>query len=201
MPKPLDKRQPLRKKNLRETEKLQITLGRFVNFPSMIHGIARVSHQNTTTKLQQAIIQTFYKLNESKEKYTLSVADHVGTYNGEVTFEVGVADGLFFNFLNQDAFQNLCTPLKFGKEYSILDFLVVIAYRYFRGERKISLNFDHYIVRFAFYNGSVEATLFHSKGTRRMPLDEFLNLILKRLSNELKQMGLKPITVHTLKTL
>ena len=199
--KPRDRRQLQRREKPRKAEKPETTFGRFVNFPSMVHGMARVSHQSTTARLQQAIIQAFYRLNESKDAYPLSVADHAGTYDGEVTFEVGFADGLFFDYLNQDTIQSLFTPLTSGKEYPVLDFLVVVAYRYFKGERKISLNFDHYILRFAFYSGAVEAALFHSKGTRRMPLDEFMNLVLKRVSTEIKQMGLKPINIESLKTL
>lgn len=201
MLRPQKRRQKRKKGKPRRTEKPEASFGRFINFPSILHGIARISHGNSTTTIQQAIIQALYRLNEFKDAYPLSVADHVGTYDGEVAFEVGVADGLFFDYLNQEALQKLCNPLKSGEEYTVLDFLIVVAYRYSRGEKRISLNFDHYILRFSFYNGEVDASLFHSKGTRRMPLDEFMNLIIRRITIEIKQIGLKPIKVESIKTL
>lgn len=198
---PPERRQMRRKVRLRKTEKPNGSFGLFINFPSMIHGVARISHENATVKIQQAIIQAFYSLNKLKDAYPISVADHVGTYNGEISFEVGVADGLFFDYLNQEALQKLYATLKSGEAHSILDFIIIIVYRYLREGKRISLNFDHHILRFLFYNREVEVSLFQSKGTRRMPLDDFLNLIISRVSSETRQMGLKPIKIENVKTL
>jgi len=189
-----------RKGKKRRAEKPEAFFGRFINFPTMIHGIAKISHENVTPLLQQAVIQALYNLNESKEAYPLSVADHAGTYDGEVTFEVGIADGAYFDYLDKDAMQKAYN-LKPGGEHAILDFLVIVAYRYLRDGKKISLNFDHYILRFSFYNREAEASLFHSKGTRRMPLDEFMAIVIRRITKEIGHMNLKPVKLESLKTL
>ena len=176
-------------------------LGEFSNFPSIRHGSAIVSHGNSVNRIQRVIIKTLYDLNGHKDAYSVSVAGHDGTYDGEVAFEVGVANGLFFDYLNAEILKELCSPLESGKEYSILDFLVIVTYHYSREKKRIPLIFDHHILRFSFNDGEVEVTLFHSKGTRRMPLDEFLNVIISRIKVETKSAGLRPINVERMRTL
>lgn len=194
------KRQKRKKGKTRSPQKTEDPFGRFINFPSLIHGIAKISHENTTPMLQQAVIKAFYNLNEFKDAYPLSIADHAGTYNGEIAFEVGIADGTAFNYLDQETLQEAYNHSK-TDETTVLDFLVIVTYRYLRDGKKISLNFDHYILRFSFYNKEVETSLFHSKGTRRMPLDELMNLVIRRITKEVEQLDLKPIKVESLRTL
>jgi len=190
-----------RKGKPRRVEELRVSLGKFANFPSLVHGLVKISHENTTAKIQRAIIQAFYGLNEYREAYSLSVSGHVGIYEGWLTFEVGAANGLFFDYLDEEAVGKLYSPLESGKEYSILDFLVIITYHYSREGKRVPLNFDHHILRFLFHDGEVEVSLFHSKGTRRMPLDELLSTVISRISLEAKRSGLKPITIEKSRTL
>lgn len=189
------------KKKKGKAEKTNNSLGRFANFPTILHGTASVTHENTIGKTQQAIVKAFYNLNSFKDTYPLSIADHPGTYNGEVSFEAGVADGLFFDFLDQENMQKLSASLNPKATPATLDFLLIVAYRYQRDGKRISLNFDHHIIRFSFYNKEVDVSLFQSKGTRRMPLDDLLNLVINRINQETKQMGIKPLKKEKMKTL
>lgn len=192
-----------KQRKTRRAEKTQISfsLGEFTNFPSLTHGLASISHGNNMGKIQRIIIQALYNLNGHKDSYPVSVAGHAGAYEGELAFEVGVANGLFFDYLSEEILKELYSPLESGKEYSILDFLVIVTYHYSREKKRIPLIFDHHILRFSFNDGEVEVTLFHSKGTRRMPLDEFLNVIISRIKFEAKSAGLRPINVERLRTL
>lgn len=176
-------------------------LGEFSNFPSITHGSAIVSHGNSVNRIQRAIIKTLYDLNGHKDAYPVSVAGHDGTYDGEVAFEVGVANGLFFDYLNAEILKELYSPLESGKEYSTLDFLVIVTYHYSRNGKTIPLIFDHHVLRFSFNEGEFEVTLFHSKGTRRMPLDDLFNVIIKRIKVETKRSNLRPINIEKMKTL
>ena len=185
----------------RQVKKEAFSFGKFTNFPFLVHGLAKISHDNTITKIQRSIIQTLYNLNGYKEAYPLSIADHAGTRNGEFAFETGIADGMFFDFLDEETAGKLFDFLESGKEYSILDFLVIVTYHYLKEERRTSLNFDHNILRFSFNEGIIEVLLFHSKGIRRMPLDDFLNKIINRIGLETKCLGLKPIKVEKIRAL
>ena len=192
-----------RQRKTRRVEKPQISfpLGEFANFPALTHGLAIISHENNASKIQRTIIQALYNLNGHKDAYAVSVAGQSGAYDGELAFEVGVANGLFFDYLNEEALKELYSPLESGKEYSILDFLIIATYHYSRKGKRIPLIFDHHILRFSFNNGEIEITLFHSKGTRRMPLDEFLNVIIDEIKMEAEHSDLRPIKIEKIRTL
>lgn len=202
MPRPKGRRRK-RQKKARRIEKPQISfpLGEFTNFPSLTHGLAIISHENSTAKIQRAIIQALYNTNGHKDAYDVSVAGQAGNYEGELAFEVGVANGLFFDYLDEATLKELYNPLESGKEYSILDFLIIATYHYSRSGKRIPLIFDHHVLRFFFNVGEVELTLFHSKGTRRMPLDDFLNVIINKIKVEAKRSDLRPINIEKIRTL
>jgi hypothetical protein len=183
------------------TEKTSSSIGRFTNFPSMLHGTLTATHESPTARVQQAIAHAIYNLNTFKYQYPMSIADHPGTYKGEASFEAGVADGVFFDFLDQENVQKLSATLNTKTAPATLDFLLIVIYRYERDGKRISLNFDHHIIRFSFYNKELELSLFHSKGPRRMPLDELLELVIKRINLEAEQMGVKPLKTEKMKTL
>ena len=167
----------------------------------MNHGLAIVSHQNSVTRIQLAIIQALYSLNGHKNDYAVSVSGQSGTYEGELAFEVGVANGEFFDYLNEEMLKELYGSLESGRDYTVLDFLVIATYHYSRSGKKIPLTFDHHVLRFAFNGREVDINLFHIKGTRRIPLDEFLNVIIGKIREEAKHSKLRAISVEKMWTL
>lgn len=176
-------------------------LGRYDNFPTIIHGIARLSHQIPQPKLQQLLIASFHEINGHKEPYEISVADHPGTYQGELSFEVGVAEGIYFNYLDNNELNRLYESLSAGGLFEILDFLIIIGYHYSREGKKIALKFDRHILRFLFYENTLELNLFHERGIRRMPLDDILNYVIKTLSQKIEKTGLPLLKVEYFRTL
>ena len=176
-------------------------LGRYDNFPTIIHGIVRLLHQIPLPTLQQLLIASLHEINGRKEPYEISVADHPGTYQGELSFEVGVAEGVYFNYLDNNELNRLYESLSSKGLFGVLDFLIIVGYHYSRGGKKIALKFDRNILRFIFYENMVELSLFNEKGIRRMPLDEFLNYVIKNLNQKIEKNDLPQLKVEHFRTL
>lgn len=176
-------------------------LGRYDNFPTIIHGIARLLHQIPLPTLQQLLIASLHEINGRKEPYEISVADHPGTYQGELSLEVGVAEGVYFNYLDNHELSRLYESLSSRGLFEILDFLIIVGYHYSREGKKIALKFDRHILRFLFYENTIELNLFHERGIRRMPLDDLLNYVIKNLSQKIERSDLPPLKVEHFRTL
>jgi len=129
------------------------------------------------------------------------VSGQPGKYNGEMGFEIGVANGLCFDYLNKELFTKLIVHLKSKEPFHILDFLVIVCYYYFKNGKKISLNFDYFLLRFIIRNLDLIIHLFHIKGIRRMPLDEFLTYVIHRIRQKMKKNRIKTFRLIMFKTL
>lgn len=177
------------------------SLGTFTNFPSMTHGTARISHKTSNLRLQRIIIESLSELNGYNVPQVLSVASGPGTHQGEVKFEVGVADGTAFQFLDEETTRELMSPLKNRKPFPVLDVLIIVCYYYFKNDRKVPLNFDHHLLRFTFSPGELTTNLFHVKGIRRTPLEDLLHQVLNRVKRKMAKKRLKTFKLEYLRTL
>lgn len=173
-------------------------LGEFTNFSIITHGLARAKYNDNTEKIQKSVITAFYKLNSCRMAYPISVSGREGTFKGEVSFEVGIAEGTYFNFLNKIMLTKLNTSI-LENLYSLLDFLVIVKYSYNRDNKNVHLNFDHFQLRLIFRDESLEIRLFQSKGIRRMLLDEFINKIFEEINKEMRLESLKPLTIEEIR--
>ncbi|MFH0896545.1 MAG: hypothetical protein V1850_00650 [Candidatus Bathyarchaeota archaeon] len=170
--------------------------GEFTNFSSITHGWVRATFDDHPAKIQRSIIHALRKLNGLSEEYPISISGRAGTLEGTVSFEVGVAEGVYFTYLDDEAVKKLCESIGPRRAYPILDFLIIITYHCSREGKTVRINFDYHQLRFLFNNNSFEMRLFHSKGIRRMPLDEFVDQVLKTIKNEMKQESLEPLTIE-----
>jgi hypothetical protein len=191
----------MHKPKVRMKHKFKRPIGMFTNFPTIVHGIAEAVHNDPPFKVQRAAIQALRDLNGHKEEYPISVSGHNGTYRGTLGFEVGVAEGIFFNCLDDENVQRLCRPLSPRSSYRLLDFLLIVTYHYSHRGRMTALNFDHHHLRFVFNYGRFEVRLFHSKGTRRMPFDELLNRVFDKIREKMWQSSLGGLTVKYMRML
>lgn len=166
----------------------------------MIHGTAKISHKTSSPRLQRVIAEALRDLNGYKMPQILSVASRSGRYLGETTFEVGVADDLYFYYLDDETYTNLVTPLKSRKVFQALDVLIVVLYHYNKNGKRIPLNFDHNIIRFTFKKGELNVYVFHVKGIRRMPLDDLLTLVIDRIKGKMTKNRLKTFRIEYLRT-
>lgn len=185
----------------RRKRQFKHSLGVFTNFPTIVHGIGEAFHNDPLYKIQQATITALKELNNYREPYPLSVSGKSGTYIGTLGFEIGVADDIFFNYLDDETVQRLCKLLNPRRNYRLLDFLIIVTYHYTQQKKRIALNFDHFHLRLIFTKRRMEGRLFHNKGTRRIPIDEMLNRIFDQIRKSMIRSSLGSLTVKRMKTL
>lgn len=177
------------------------SFGRYYDFPPIIHGTTKIIHKTSIKKLQRIIAKTLFSINKTKLMRDLSVTGQAGMYNREIGFEVGIANGLYFDYLDDKIFSNLLQYIESSTTLFVFDVLIIVSYHYFKGEKRIPLNFDHNLIRFIFRSRELNLYLYNSRGIRRMPLDEFLNYILKEIREKMKQNHLKTFKVEYFTTL
>ena len=179
--------------------KLVSTFGKFDNFPDQIHGRLKISHRTSIFKIYQIIVQTLNKLNNFTTKLEVNDTDHSKRLEGLMAFEVGIADGSYFDFLDHETMTKLIRYQQLIKNHQIsvlLDVLVIISYHYKRQDKRIALNSDHNILRFIITPKLLNIYLFNAKGIRRLPLDQFLQRLFNKLHEEMKRQHLKTFTIE-----
>jgi hypothetical protein len=177
------------------------SLGIFTNFPSIVHGWAEAFHNNQQHEVQKATIRALQELNNHREPYRINVSSESRTYKGILGFEVGVGEGVFFTYLDDETVQRLYNSSSSRIHYHHLDFLIIVTYHYYKHNKTIALNFDHFQLRLIFNKQKIEAQLFHNKGTRRVSLDEILNRIFDEISKRLLKSALDGLTIRNMKTI
>jgi len=172
-------------------------LGRYENFPEVVHSVARFTYHSTERKLQQAILCALHQLNQ--EKYDLDAMTPFSTPKCEVSFEFGVAEGTTFNYLDREELEKLQKDIK--KEALLtLDVFCVVRYHTLKEGRRKPLKFDYQMLRFTFQKNRAELQIAHERGTRRVCLEDLVNFILKRVDQELSKTQLKPLKLEYLRT-
>ena len=174
-------------------------LGRYENFPNIIHGIAQFTCKSPLRTVQQTILSVLHKLN--RETCGLrTVTPHL-LQECEVSFELGAAEDFGFNFLDNkelDRFQRSIVE----KELSTLDFFFVVRYHVLNDKRKrVPLKFDYHMLRFMFQENGMELRICHERGTQRVPLEDLIKFMTKRINEQLSQRQLKPLNLEYLRVL
>ena len=166
-------------------------LGRYENFPESVHGVALFDYQDPARKVQQAILCALHNLNH--ERYDLDAVTPYLKQNCEVSFEFGVAEGFDFNFLDQKEVDQ-CLRSVAEKELQTLDFFFAVRYHLIREDSKrVPLRFDYHVLRFSFQESGLELRIRHERGTQRVPLDDLIDFMAKRINAELSRRELTPL--------
>lgn len=174
-------------------------LGRYENFPEIRHGIVRFLHNIQTRELQRSIIKALHELTLRRRSFKLSSVPSVS--NCKVLFDFGIADSLTFNYLDEEVMK-LSLEAVSREALSTLDFICIVRYyRRISTRRYKPLRFDYYIIRFGFYDGRGDIQVYHEKGTRRLPIDDLITLIIRRVNRELVGSKHPKITVEHKRTL
>lgn len=179
------------------------TFGRFDSFPDIIHGRLKISHRTSALKMYQIIVVTLKKLNNFTTKLTLNDINH-SKHHGSMVFEIGIADGSYFHFLDHETMNKLTASQRLVKNQQtsvFLDVLVIVSYHYHKHNKKISLNSDHNILRFLIISRELYIYLYNAKGIRRLPLDKFLQYIFDKIHDEMKRHHLKTFTIEAFNAL
>ena len=174
-------------------------LGRYENFPEIIHGVARFTCESPLGKIQQTILSVLHKLN--RETCGLrTVTPHL-LQECEASFELGAAEDFDFNFFDKKELHRFQRSIV-EKELSTLDFFFVVRYHVLNDKgKRVPLKFDYHMLRFMFQENSIELRICHERGTQRVPLEDLITFITKRINEELSQRQLKPLNLEYLRVL
>jgi len=144
-----------------------------------------MTYDADSTTLQRTLIKILKEFNKLRLDTSISLADREGYFEGEITFEVGVANEQYFCYL--DNYQERLVSEFLSKQGTlpIIDFLVVARYL-LKDQDRHPIRTDSYLVRFITSEFQMEVYLSHEKGIRRLNPDELITMIAKELNRQLK---------------
>ena len=155
-------------------------LGRFDNFPIFVHKTKTFKINAPSGRAQQNVIEALHGLNGKEISSS-------GTFDGidaglKVIFEVGVADGVNFNYLDDLELKRCLNHLKGGGDFKVLDFFFVNRYYKVDNKRRMKpLKFDYQLIRFEFSNKNLIIKVYHERGPRRIQLEELIDFLAKQI--------------------
>jgi hypothetical protein len=164
-------------------------LGFYTNFPQNIHKAETFSTSISSKKLQQTLVETLHRLNSETLSLEEVAAPSIPGCN--VIFEVGVAEGNDFNYLDGEERERLRGALN-KKPFQVMDFLCVIRYRRMVEERKARMRFDYYMLRLLFGESLVEVQVSHEKGIRHTSPEDLVKLVVNRVNGAFSKKVLRP---------
>jgi hypothetical protein len=166
-------------------------LGCYENFPKHFHEISFFQYQDSMKGLQHAILGTFNRLNS--ETFDLGAVTPYLKQNCVVGFEVGLADGFNFNFLDQNELTR-CLKSVDENQLETLDFFFAVRYHVIKDDgKRVPLKFDYHVLRLVFKECGMELQIRHEKGTQRVPLDDLIDFLIEQINAELSQTQLMPL--------
>lgn len=143
-------------------------------------------------KLQQTLIQTLQKTNE--EKFNSHDVAIPSLFQCTVIFEFGIAEANNFNYLDEEETDKVLEAIK-RKPLQIMDFFCAVRYYKIQNERKASLKFDYYMMRFIFNKDSVELQVFHEKGPRYVSPEDIAKFVADRINKAHPQKVLEALEI------
>ncbi|MFQ6064679.1 MAG: hypothetical protein ACE5L6_04305 [Candidatus Bathyarchaeia archaeon] len=174
-------------------------LGRYKNFPEVIHGVARFTFGSSTKKMQNTILRVLHELN--KQVLNLRSIATLSSSTCQVGFELGIADGVEFNYLDEHELNRLQGSVV-KRAMSTVDLFCVVRYHVTRDGKLVPLRFDYYMLRFTFHSkNSLELRISHQRGIQRLSVENLITFITKRINEELSKDRLRPLELKSLKAL
>ena len=160
-------------------------LGRYENFPEVVHGDARFTCKSSTTKVQQTILSALHHLNQ--EVCSQRTVIPYLLRECEVSFEIGVAENFNFTFLDNKELDRLQRRIA-ERNLPTLDLFCVVRYHVTTiGRKRVPLKFDYHLLRFLFKEQSLEILVCHERGTQRVSIEDLIRFIAKRINEGLSQ--------------
>ncbi|HIE18998.1 TPA: hypothetical protein EYP75_04660 [Candidatus Bathyarchaeota archaeon] len=168
--------------------------GVYENFPVLHHGIAFFSHKISTQDLQRILICLFYRVNRGEEVFEIPVLSRHGI---RMVFEIGIADGLEFNFIDEEE-KNRWLSLLTNRIFETLDFIWIVRYYVSKKGKNRPLKFDYYMLRFIFRPEAMELRIHHERGTRRLSIEDLIKTIGEKINKELERKEEPPLRLESL---
>jgi hypothetical protein len=173
-------------------------LGRYQNFPEIIHGMARFTFLSSQQELQRAILQTMHRLNH--KAYSLKDLTPFRTSECEVSFEFGVAEDMTFNYLDKEELERISKRVE-TKPLRVIDVFSVIRYHVNAKSKRRPLKFDYNMLRFTFSRKTMEVFVAHQRGNQRVSIEDFIRFLTNQIDKELMRENQKTLVLKYLRTL
>jgi len=174
-------------------------LGRYENFPQVVHGIARFTFPSSMRQLQNAVVEVAHQLNHE----VCSVKDFTKflTSKCKVSFEFGIAEDMSFNYLDKEELERFKKQIE-TKPLRIIDIFSVIRYHTVNAKGKNTpLKFDYNMLRLTFSRKTVELLVSHERGNQRVSLEDFVAFLTRKINEKLKGGEQKALVLKYLRTL
>jgi len=165
--------------------------GTYEYFPEIYHGVANFSYTTPTKKLQRILIELLYQINQRKGGLNFP---EFTRQNIKVELEIGIADGLTFNYLDREVLKQYQEKYS-RKVFPKLDFLCIARYYVTKKKHQSSLRFDYYMLRFLFNKKKATLRVYHEKGTRRLPIGDLIRFLMEKINQELSREKSSPIQI------
>ena len=161
-------------------------IGRYDGFPDIIQAKASLTYSFPAQKLASLIVEALEELNSVSENAPRDLASR--SQSLRCKYEIGVADKLYFNYLDGDECKRLKKQLT-RRSNQVLDFLVCIFYRTEgKNGKDTALWSDWQYVRFLFKGlDQLEINVHHFKGTRKIPLDVLIQKFVAYLNERARK--------------
>ena len=165
-------------------------LGVFDGFPKSVHKIAFFTCSIANKRLQLLVTTALHKLNKNESNPHAMMDKETSQFT--TIYEVGIADGSDFNYLDDEETKRLTKTIN-KKPFQMMDFLLLLRHYRIDRDRKVPLKFDYYMLRLTFDQGSVEIKVFHEKGPMRFPPQEIIDIIVDETNHTFSKRILAPL--------
>jgi hypothetical protein len=165
-------------------------LGLYENFPKTVHKTALFATSISNKRLQQALIQTFQKINN--ENFNLEEIANPSVPQCTVILEFGIAEASNFNYLDNEEANKMLKVIQ-QKPLQAMDCFCALRYYKMQNGKKTPLRFDYYMVRFTFNKGSMKIQIFHERGPRYVSPEDIANFVAKKIGETFSKKMLKAV--------
>jgi hypothetical protein len=163
-------------------------LGLYENFPKTLHKTAFFATSISNKRLQQALIQTFQKINN--DNFNLEEIANPSVPQCTVILEFGIAEANNFNYLDDEEANKVLKVIQ-KTPFQVMDFFCALRYHKTQDEKKTRLRFDYYMIRFAFNKDSMEIQIFHERGPRYVSPEDIANFAVNKIGETFSKKILK----------
>jgi hypothetical protein len=165
-------------------------LGLYENFPKTVHKTAFFATSISNKRLQQALIQTFQKINN--ENFNLETIANPSVPQCTVILEFGIAEANSFSYLDAEETNKVLKVVK-KTSLHVMDFFCALRYYRMQNGKKTPLRFDYYMLRFTFSRDSVTMQIFHERGPRYVSPEDITRLVVNKIGANFSKKILKAI--------
>jgi hypothetical protein len=165
-------------------------LGLYENFPKTIHKTASFSTSISNKRLQQALIQTFQKIND--ENFNLDEIANPSVPQCTAILEFGIAEANDFNYLDTEETNKTLKVIR-KNPLQVMDFFCALRYYRMQSGKKTPLRFDYYMMRFIFDKDSMKIQVFHERGPRYVSPEDIANFVVNEIGETFSRKILKTV--------